>query len=294
MSHRGESKAWVAVALILLGFVPMRTEVRAQTTRLRENHTPAFSLPRGPAAYWDWGGRSALAAVEIAQTEAVLDRLDIRSPDRPLLLARQGEDYVALKIHALRQGRAITTWGLDPVTHARQGAIAYWNVLIQEYSGVPSTTFPRDPPAAYGHLDAIYGWLAYEYEDAGAFADARRAYLDLISKFPGSQLVTIAYFALGEIAFAEGAEDQGKWAEARQAYLKVIAGPRSQEIEHLTTYCYAHYKLAYAAWNQGDRRTALDTFNKTIACARTSSVATPWITKLAEESRKQVLAIARP
>ena len=110
------------------------------------------------------------------------------------------------------------------------------------------TTFPQNPPPAYPRLDEVYYYLAYEYEQAGDTANARRVYLDLITKTPNSKYIPNAYLAFGELFFNEAQGDPTKWEPAKQAYQKVIAKPPPDN----KVYGYAWYKLAYVFWNQGD------------------------------------------
>jgi hypothetical protein len=279
----------MAAVLGFLWVAPVATEVRAQVRR--PVHVPAISFNRIPASYWDWGEGAHLAAKEIEQLVPLLDKLDIRSEYRPGALNRLAADHVALKILALREGRAVTTWGIDPVTRARDGAIAYWSMLIREYSGAPSPTFPEDPPPAYPGLETAYYCLAYEYEDAGASAEARRAYIEIVKRWPDAEATSFAYLALGDFAFDAAMDDARQWAVAKRNYLNVVADPYPPHWM-IRLQCHAHYKLAYVAWNQGDLRGALQGFRKTIACTRGGSI--PETARLAHEAGEQILAIPGP
>ena len=55
-------------------------------------------------------------------------------------------------------------------------AIKDYTLLVTDYAGLPSTTFPNNPPPAYPQLDEVYYYLAYEYEQANDTANARRVY----------------------------------------------------------------------------------------------------------------------
>ena len=163
---------------------------------------------------------------------------------------------------------------------SRKAAIGYYSLLVSDYSGQPSPTFASNPPPAYPALDEVYYYLAYEYEQAGDTANARRVYLDLITKTPNSKYISNAYLAFGELFFNEAMGDPTKWDPAKQAYNKVIAKPPPEN----KVYGYAWYKLAYVFWNQGDLPHALDAFKKTIDFG-TQFPQLPNATKLAESAR---------
>ena len=146
-------------------------------------------------------------------------------------------------------------------TASRKAAITYYTMLVDDYSGQPSTTFPTNPPPAYPQLDEVYYYLAYEYEQASDTANARRVYLDLITKTPNSKYIPNAYLAFGELFFNEAhGRSRRSGTRRKQAYIKVIAKPPPEN----KVYGYAWYKLAYVFWNQGDLPHALDAFKKTI------------------------------
>jgi tetratricopeptide (TPR) repeat protein len=249
----------------------------------------------------------ALLVTEIQQLESLLKATEMRSKDRPMLLRRLAEDYVELENAAFREKteaevkrdalkqkdpsgagkqQAIANSRKTTMDRARKAAISYYTTLVTDYSGQPSDHFQQNPPPAYPQLDEVYYYLAYEYEQAGDTANARRVYLDLITKTPNSKYIPNAYLAFGELFFNEAMGDPTKWDPAKQAYMKVIAKPPPEN----KVYGYAWYKLAYVFWNQGDLPHALDAFKKTIDYG-TQYSQLPNAPKLADSARRDVIPV---
>jgi tetratricopeptide (TPR) repeat protein len=249
-----------------------------------------------------------LLITEIGQLETLYRETDARSKDRPTLLRRLAEDYVELENAAFKEktkaeiardeakgrknnaeaGKQQATVNSRKTTmeRARKAAIEYYSILATDYAGQPSQTFPQNPPAARPDLDEIYYYLAYEYEQAGDTANARRVYLDLITKTPNSKFLSSAYLAFGELFFNEALSDPTKWDAAKQAYQKVIAKPPPEN----KIYGYAWYKLAYVFWNMGDLPHALDAFKRTIDFG-VQFTQLPNAAKLAESGRRDVVPV---
>ncbi len=249
----------------------------------------------------------ALLITEIQQLESLYKTTDLRSKDRPMLLRRMAEDYVELENAAFREKteaeikrdnfrktnpreagkqQAIANSRKTTMERARKAAIGYYTLLVDDYSGQPSARFASNPPPAYPLLDEVYYYLAYEYEQSGDTGNARRVYLDLITKTPNSKYIPNAYLAFGELFFNEAMGDPTKWEPAKQAYMKVIAKPPPEN----KVYGYAWYKLAYVFWNQGDLPHALDAFKKVIDFG-TQYAQLPNATKLADSARKDVVPV---
>jgi len=249
----------------------------------------------------------ALLVTEIQGLEALYHDTGLRSKDRPMLLRRLAEDYVELEDaaftektqaeikrdelrksnpHAAGQQQSIANSRARTMDMSRKASIKYYTTLVTDYSGQPSTNFPQNPPPAYFLLDEVYYYLAYEYEQAGDTANARRVYLDLITKTPNSKYISNAYLAFGELFFNEALSDPSKWDPAKQAYQKVISKPPPEN----KVYGYAWYKLAYVFWNEGDLPHALDAFKKTIDFG-TVYTQLPNAKKLAEAARKDVVPV---
>ncbi|HEY4012641.1 MAG TPA: tetratricopeptide repeat protein [Polyangiaceae bacterium] len=250
----------------------------------------------------------ALLITEIQQLETLLHETEMRSNDRPKLLRRLAEDYVELENAAFKEKtqaeiarddfktkknlteagkqQAIANSRKTTMERARKAAINYYTVLVTDYAGQPSQDFPQNPPPANPSLDEIYYYLAYEYEQAGDTVNARRVYLDLITKTPNSKYLTNAYLAFGELFFNEALSDPTKWDAAKQAYQKVISKPPPEN----KIYGYAWYKLAYVFWNMGDLPHALDAFKRTIDFGVQFSQL-PNATKLADSGRRDVVPV---
>ncbi len=249
----------------------------------------------------------ALLITEIQQLTSLFKTTEARSKDRPMLLRRMAEDYVELEAAAFREKteaeikrdqfkttnpreagkqQSVANSRKTTMDGSRRAAIQYYGMLVGDYSGQPSQTFATNPPPAYPLLDEVYYYLAYEYEQAGDTANARRVYLDLITKTPNSKYIPNAYLAFGELFFNEALGDPTKWEAAKQAYQKVIAKPPPEN----KVYGYAWYKLAYVFWNMGDLPHALDAFKKTIDFG-TAFAQLPNAPKLAESARKDVIPV---
>jgi TolA-binding protein len=186
----------------------------------------------------------ALLVTEIGQLQSLYNTTDLRSKDRPQLLRRMAEDYVELENAAFREKteaevrrdelkktnpqaagaqQTIVVQRGKSMIGARKASISYYSLLVDDYSGTTSKTFPQNPPPAYPLLDEVYYYLAYEYEQGGDTVNARRVYLDLITKTPNSKYISNAYLAFGELFFNEAMSDPSKWEAAKQAYQKVIS-----------------------------------------------------------------------
>ncbi len=249
----------------------------------------------------------SLLITSIQQTESLLRTTPARASDRPQLLRRLAEDYVELENAAFREkteaeikrdslktsnpseaGRqqGIANSRKTTMERARKAAINYYNILVTDYNGSPSTTFPNNPPAAYPQLDEVYYYLAYEYEQASDTANARRVYLDLITKTPNSKYIPNAYLAFGELFFNEAQGDPSKWEPAKQAYQKVITSPPPAN----KVYGYAWYKLAYVFWNMGDLPHALESFKRVVDFG-TQYTQLSGASKLADSARKDVIPV---
>jgi tetratricopeptide (TPR) repeat protein len=249
-----------------------------------------------------------LLITSIQQTESLLRTTPARAPDRPQLLRRLAEDYVELENAAFRekteaeikrddlkakgntagagQSQATANARKTTMEGARKAAIKYYNLLVTDYNGSPSNTFANNPPPAYPQLDEVYYYLAYEYEQANDTANARRVYLDLITKTPSSKYIPNAYLAFGELFFNEAQGDPSKWGAAMQSYQKVIQSPPPGN----KVYGYAWYKLAYVFWNMNDLPHALDAFKKVVDFG-TQFTQVAGSGKLADSARKDVIPV---
>ncbi len=200
---------------------------------------------------------AVLLIVEIQQLETLFGATDLQSRDRPMLLRRLAEDY-----HELGSASSTGMAGTQTATarKAREEAIRNYTLLVRDYSGAPSSDFPTSPPPAYPLLDEVDYFLAYEYEQSGDAANARRCYYDLIVKMPSSKYISGAYLAFGEMFFDEAQADPSKWEIAKQAYLKTIAYPPPDN----RVYGYAWYQLGHVFANVSESPQALNAFKKTV------------------------------
>jgi TolA-binding protein len=208
-----------------------------------------------------------LLVVEIQQLETLYAATAARAADRPQLLRRLAEDYVELENGARLEAErtpSVAHARKTTIERARAAAIRDYATLIQEYSGDPSTTFPQTPPPAYAVIDEARYYLAWEYEQADDLANARRGYLDLITKSPDSKYVPLAYFAFGELFRQEGDADPTKLTLAKAAYEKVVASPPPSN----RAFGWAWFRMGQVAEKQGDHAGALAAYRRAIDFAK--------------------------
>lgn len=210
----------------------------------------------------------ALLITEIGGLERLFRSTPKKSPDRPQLIRRLAEGYVELESAALRDKTASEIEAQDNkkknpgkarkarteaaqakkiVAAARKKAIAYYTLMKNAYPN-------------YSKIDEVLYYLAYEYEQANDFQNARKVYFELIQKAPKSPYIPNAYLAFGELFFQEAHADPAKWDLAAAAYKEVIKYPPPNN----KVYGYSRYKLGYVHWNKGDYAEALNEFKKVI------------------------------
>jgi tetratricopeptide (TPR) repeat protein len=148
----------------------------------------------------------AMLLAEIQGLEAMFATMATTAPDRPEVARRLAEDYAELA-----RGE-----GASAAAAAHKKALSYYELIA------------RDHPQ-YAHIDEAYYYAGLEHELAGNTSAARRAYYELIKTSPTSKLIPLAYFAFGEMFFAEAEADpsQGdvKNDLAEQAYREVVKYP---------------------------------------------------------------------
>jgi len=103
---------------------------------------------------------------------------------------------------------------------------------------------------------AIYE-TALAAERANDMRAARVSYFELVSKFPSSDLVPLAYLAFGELFAGEAESDPSKLGLAKAAYDQVLRYPAPRNT------AYAFTLLRQAAM-EPDRQRALASFAKTL------------------------------
>lgn len=248
-----------------------------------------------------------LLVTEIQQLETLLADTPAAAPDRPGLLRRLADTYVELeaatfrtrtelsvKIDAARKSAPADVAKLtgerdkaDKVlAGARRKAIEHYDRLQADHPKFCTHPNAQDPAKSAGCVDEVLYYLAYEHEQAGDMAKARKVYLDLIQKAPKSKFVAGAYLAFGELYFTEAQGDPSKWALAAQAYGEVIKYPLPDN----KLLGYAQYKLAYVHWNQSDFTRSLADFKKTIEIGQQNPTL-PNAAALAAAARRDVVAV---
>lgn len=235
----------------------------------------------------------ALLITEIQGLERLYKRTAKKSPDRPQLTRRLAEAYVELESAAQRDKIAADIQAQDAkkkkqnaakfradaaqaekiVVAARGKAIAYYSQMKNDYPD-------------YSKIDEVLYYLAYEYEQAGDYKNARSVYFELIQKAPKSPYIPNAYLAFGELFFQEAQGDPSKWDLAAAAYKEVIKYPPPNN----KVYGYARYKLAYVHWNKGEYAQALNEFKKVIEYGD-QFVDVPNAPQLAKSARRDLIPV---
>lgn len=237
----------------------------------------------------------AVIVTEIDQLQALLVTLPFASLDRPMVVRRLAEDNVEIE-----KASEVPEAARD---HAGKEAIRFYSVLIAEYSGDPSATFPSSPPRPYHALDEVTYYRALEYERAGDDDSALHAYSEIIVKSPTSAYVPKAYLALGERRFeamrndkdasrCAGTSDRAwasKWDRTWATYREnVLATPAAEN----PVYGYAWYKLGYVYANVRQRFLARYAFQQAVDFAARFPE-TPGAKVLGEDAQARINLLSR-
>ncbi len=234
-----------------------------------------------------------LLTTEIMGLERLYAQTKKNSADRPQLIRRLAEGYVELESAAQRDKIAADIKAQDAKKHkgnaakfksdasqaqkiavaARQKAISYYSKMKDEYP-------------TYSKIDEVLYYLAYEYEQAQDYKNARSVYFELIQKAPKSPYIPNAYLAFGELFFQEAQGDPSKWDLAAAAYQEVCKYPPPNN----KVYGYARYKLGYVHWNKGEYAPTLAEFKKVIEYGDTYKDL-PNATQLAKAARRDLVPV---
>jgi tetratricopeptide (TPR) repeat protein len=238
----------------------------------------------------------ALLVTEINQLENLFNATGQNSPDRPQLLRRLAEDYVELESAAFREK---TQAEIDRDNLKKNPATAQQASQKQQLAidadrimkaargkAINAYTTLKNQYPNYSQLDEVLYYLAYEYEQAQDYNNARKVYYELIQKIPNSKYIPNAYLAFGELFFNEAQGDPAKWDLARDAYKEVIKYPPPNN----KVYGYAWYKIAYVFWNKGEFDQALNAFKKTIDYG-VQYAQLPNAAKLADSARRDLIPV---
>ncbi len=223
-----------------------------------------------------------LLVTEVQGLESLFADTKKNSPDRPKLARRLAEGYVELEAAAFREQTEAEIRAQDAkrkknddvakketdsankskqvVAAARKSAIKYYTLLKDNYSKWCLSPNAQDPTKSTGCGDEVLYYLAYEYEQAKDFDNARKVYFELTDNWKTSKYRPNAYLAFGELFFQEAQSDPSKWGFAQQSYEEVIKSPPPDN----KVYGYALYKLGYVHWNLGEYEKAVDSFKKVI------------------------------
>jgi tetratricopeptide (TPR) repeat protein len=129
-----------------------------------------------------------------------------------------------------------------------------------DFDGCAATLREARDVSATDDARAIYD-AALAAERASDWKAARVSYYELVSKYPDSGLVPLAYLAFGELFAEEAERDPSKLALAKAAYDQVLRYPAPRN----TAYAYA---LLRQATTEPDGPRALAGFAKTLDATR--------------------------
>ncbi len=273
---------------------PPPADLKKRDQQTKPNAPSLQDAPRDERKSRLQARQRALLVTEIQGIERLFETTKKNAPDRPQLARRLAEAYVELEAAAFRdkteaemkrdgfkktnpaqagQQQTQANQAEAVMKAARKKAIENYTLVVNDYP-------------AYGQLDEVLYYLAYEYEQANDLKNARSVYYDLIKKRPDSKYIPNAYLAFGELFFNEAQGDPAKWELAAQAYSEVIKYPPPANKVH----GYAWYKLAYVFWNKGDLDKSLNAFKKTIEFGVVHSQL-PGAAKLADSARRDVIPV---
>jgi tetratricopeptide (TPR) repeat protein len=236
----------------------------------------------------------ALLITEIQGLERLFKQTKKNSPDRPQLLRRLAEGYVELEAAAVRDEIAEDVAATDAKKkapgdvnkHKTAAAQAKKIAVAARGSAIKYYAMMKDQYPNYSKLDEVLYYLAYEYEQAKDYQNARKVYFELIEKSPQSPYIPNAYLAFGELFFQESQADPSKWDLAAAAYKEVIKFPAPKN----KAYGYARYKLGYVYWNKGEYAEALNEFKAVIEFGD-KFVDLPNAKQLAKSARRDLIPV---
>lgn len=150
----------------------------------------------------------------------------------------------------------------------REQLITAFRALVQDHPNYPQ-------------MDRALFSLAFAYQEANNFNEARVVYRTLIQRFPNSPFVPNAYLSFAEYFF-----DQGEMENARQFYDRVL----QVQDESNQVYGYALYKMAWVQFNLQDFQASLQRFFDVIEYGRNHPNA-PSVTPLLRNARMELVGV---
>ncbi len=235
--------------------------------------------------------RSADLLLREAQLTATLvNRMNRTDPHRAEALMRLAEDYQELSTqlngqaedledNLFRARQAHNQAQIDDITRRQRGfrdqAATYRTALIAAFRRLV-----EDHPN-YPQMDRALFYLAFAYQDANDFNNARVVYRTLIQRFPQSPFVPNAYLSFAEYFF-----EQGQMEEARQFYERVL----QVQDESNQVYGYALYKMAWVLYNLQQFDESLNKFYQVIDYGR-AHPDSPSVTPLLRNARMELVTV---
>lgn len=164
--------------------------------------TPLLIPARDPRLARNRQRPRALIVTELDALVKLFGATQPTAPDRPALIKRIADVYAELSQSA----------DVRVTASGHRNALKFYELLATDY--------PKDP-----QVDEAYYYAGLEHEMAGDLRGARSAYFNLIKNAPQSRLIPLAYFAFGEMFYAEAASDPSKDDLALHAYAEVLKYP---------------------------------------------------------------------
>lgn len=214
---------------------------------------------------------TTLLDTERNNLEQLLKATPKSAPDRPM---------IALRICGAISERAAAeqNGSADPnaaETKLLQLAEPCYQKLIAEHPTLAS-------------IDTAHVMLAFTLERLGRLSDTRKAYFELIQKFPQSKHVPRAYFAFGELFHRDAASDPSKLQLAEQSFKEVEKYPPPANPLHGA----ALFRLAMVHNAMGEHERGLAVAMKYLQSTRTSTARMETIESAAVEVLAEAYAKA--
>jgi hypothetical protein len=168
------------------------------------------------------GRPKGIIITELQGLESLLASLSRAEPTRPRVLRKLAEGYVELAWRAERDVAAGDQQSAKIVVAARHAAMKYYQRILTEHPEGCAPPDAADPARSAGCHDEVLYAFGLEAERLDELDTARKAYLELIQRFPGSRYVAGAYLAFAELFAEEAQSDPSKVYLAEESYRQVL------------------------------------------------------------------------
>lgn len=177
-----------------------------------------------------------LLVTELQQLETMLASMAASAADRPRVMRRLAEGYVELEAAAGRDQKEASRKGdansrdeaqkaARIAVAAQRAAIKNYNAVVEQHPQFCLNPNSADPSRRSGCNDETLYYMSLEYIRGGDLDATKRAFLQILDKYPQSDYMAPTYFLMGELIRKEAASDPTKWKLAQQAYTQVVKLP---------------------------------------------------------------------